>query len=84
MTTITGRSANVKPKLMRRFTVGGTATCTEKAVCEVCGASYGEFGEHTWGEPVYTWSEDGKNCTGDEDLQKRPEPYRNGNRNNQK
>ena len=42
---------------------GGTATCTEKAVCEVCGASYGEFGEHTWGEPVYTWSEDGKNCT---------------------
>ncbi len=42
---------------------GGTATCTEKAVCEVCGASYGEFGEHTWGEPVYTWSEDGKTCT---------------------
>ncbi len=42
---------------------GGTATCTEKAVCEVCGASYGELGEHTWGEPVYTWSEDGKTCT---------------------
>ena len=44
---------------------GGTATCTEKAVCDVCGASYGELGEHTWGEPVYTWreSEDGKTCT---------------------
>jgi len=26
---------------------GGTATCTEKAVCTVCGASYGEMGGHT-------------------------------------
>ena len=25
---------------------------------------------HSWGEPVYTWSEDGKTLHGDEDLQK--------------
>ena len=26
---------------------GGTATCTAKAVCEVCGAEYGELASHT-------------------------------------
>ena len=26
---------------------GGTATCTEKAVCDLCGVSYGELAEHT-------------------------------------
>ena len=26
---------------------GGKATCTNKAVCEVCGQPYGDFGEHT-------------------------------------
>ena len=26
---------------------GGTATCKEKAVCEICGQSYGELGKHT-------------------------------------
>ena len=26
---------------------GGTATCTDKAVCSVCGMKYGEFAEHT-------------------------------------
>ena len=26
---------------------GGTATCTEKAVCTVCGTSYGELADHT-------------------------------------
>ncbi len=31
---------------------GGTATCTEKAVCEVCGVSYGELGEHVTGEAL--------------------------------
>ena len=28
---------------------GGKATCKEKAVCEVCGTSYGELGDHTPG-----------------------------------
>ena len=27
---------------------GGTATCTTLAVCESCGVSYGEFGDHTY------------------------------------
>lgn len=31
---------------------GGEATCTEKAVCTICGASYGELGGHT-AEPTY-------------------------------
>ena len=31
---------------------GGEATCTEKAVCTICGASYGEVGAHT-AEPTY-------------------------------
>ncbi|MBQ7828152.1 MAG: leucine-rich repeat domain-containing protein, partial [Clostridia bacterium] len=31
---------------------GGNATCTEKAVCMICGQSYGEFAEHTFGN---TW-----------------------------
>lgn len=29
---------------------GGTATCTQKAVCDVCKASYGEFLPHTYPE----------------------------------
>ena len=32
---------------------GGTATCTEAAVCELCGESYGEFG-HIGGEATCT------------------------------
>jgi hypothetical protein len=28
---------------------GGTATCIQKAVCEVCGGSYGSYGSHTGG-----------------------------------
>ena len=28
---------------------GGTATCTEKAICDVCGKSYGDLAEHTYG-----------------------------------
>ena len=31
---------------------GGEATCTEKAVCEVCNQPYGEPNGHTPGEPV--------------------------------
>lgn len=29
---------------------GGKATCTTKAICEVCGQPYGETGDHEWGE----------------------------------
>ena len=28
---------------------GGTATCTEKAICSACGKEYGDFGTHTYG-----------------------------------
>ena len=27
---------------------GGTATCTEKAICELCGEAYGELAEHSY------------------------------------
>lgn len=44
---------------------GGTATCTSKATCSTCGHEYGEVNpdNHTWGEPVWTWAEDGKSAT---------------------
>ncbi len=37
---------------------GGTATCTAKAVCEVCNAEYGNVLGHNYGEPTYTWEND--------------------------
>ena len=33
---------------------GGTATCTERAVCEVCNQPYGELGAHTGGTATCT------------------------------
>ncbi len=33
---------------------GGTATCAEKAVCTVCGTSYGQLLEHAWDEGEIT------------------------------
>ncbi|MBR2420821.1 MAG: leucine-rich repeat domain-containing protein, partial [Oscillospiraceae bacterium] len=36
---------------------GGEATCTEKAVCTICGTSYGEVGGHTPDENGYTVSD---------------------------
>lgn len=38
--------------------VGGEATCTNKAVCEICLAEYGEINtsNHDYGEPVVTHS----------------------------
>ena len=33
---------------------GGTATCTERAVCEVCNQSYGELAAHTGGTATCT------------------------------
>ena len=41
---------------------GGTATCTEKAVCAECGQEYGEILNHSYGDAVYTWSEDNSTC----------------------
>lgn len=43
---------------------GGEATCTEKAVCEICKQPYGSINEnaHTYSEPVYTWSPDYSTC----------------------
>ena len=35
---------------------GGTATCTEKAVCDFCGEEYGELAAHKYG---YTYKTDG-------------------------
>lgn len=29
---------------------GGTATCSEKATCTICGEKYGDFAEHSFGE----------------------------------
>lgn len=43
--------------------IGGTATCEDPAVCEDCGRSYGDALGHTYGEPEWSWSEDGKTCT---------------------
>ena len=37
---------------------GGTATCTTKAVCSVCGEAYGEKLGHDYGEVKYTWMSD--------------------------
>ena len=37
---------------------GGTATCENKAVCSVCGLTYGEKLGHDYGEVKYTWTSD--------------------------
>lgn len=29
---------------------GGTATCLNKAVCELCGEEYGELADHVYGD----------------------------------
>lgn len=35
---------------------GGTATCTQKAVCDFCGEEYGDLADHTYGD---TYESDG-------------------------
>ena len=45
---------------------GGTATCTSPAVCEVCGAEYGEVDAdaHSWGtEATWEWAGDYSSAT---------------------
>lgn len=37
---------------------GGTATCTQKALCEICGAEHGELLKHSYGE---AWDADKDN-----------------------
>ena len=37
--------------------VGGNATCTHKAVCDVCHGEYGQAKSHDWGEATYTWTD---------------------------
>ena len=39
---------------------GGTATCENRAVCEVCGGEYGDIPGHNYGEVTYTWTSDNK------------------------
>ena len=43
---------------------GGTANCTDKAVCTTCGAAYGETNDdHDFGTPSLAWTDDGHSCT---------------------
>ena len=37
--------------------VGGSATCTHKAVCDVCHGEYGQAKSHDWGKATYTWTD---------------------------
>ncbi len=37
--------------------VGGNATCTHKAVCDVCHGEYGQAKSHDWGKATYTWTD---------------------------
>ena len=37
--------------------VGGNATCTHKAVCDVCHGEYGQAKSHDWGRATYTWTD---------------------------
>ncbi len=38
---------------------GGTATCTEKAICTTCGQPYGDLdtNNHSWNDPTYVWND---------------------------
>ena len=42
---------------------GGTATCVQRAACDICGMEYGQLGLHDWNAPTYTWTENGSACT---------------------
>ena len=37
---------------------GGSSTCVQKAICEVCGAEYGTFDDHTFGAWQFNAGED--------------------------
>ena len=60
-----GRHSRICTRCDYSYTVkcfGGTATCTEKAVCMECGAAYGNALGHQW-EVTYQWSNGNANCT---------------------
>ncbi len=40
---------------------GGTATCTEQAICDICHRKYGDVRGHSYGAPLYNWN--GTHCT---------------------
>lgn len=44
---------------------GGAATCSAPATCDDCGRAYGttDPNNHAWGEPTWSWAEDGSACT---------------------
>ena len=60
-----GRHSRICTRCDYSYTVkcfGGTATCTEKAVCMECGEPYGDALGHQW-EVTYQWSNGNANCT---------------------
>lgn len=44
---------------------GVVATCSAPATCDDCGRAYGttDPNNHAWGEPTWSWAEDGSACT---------------------
>lgn len=44
----------VEPVNCNGLHLGGTATCTAKAICEDCGEYYGEFAAHTYENGICT------------------------------
>ena len=57
-------SANDFVRILRHEHSGAGATCTQLAVCQYCGDTYGtlDLANHVWGEPVFRWYEGGKVC----------------------
>ena len=41
---------------------GGESTCTQAGKCAICGQEYSNPLYHSWKEPTWEWSEDGKTC----------------------
>lgn len=46
----TSHSASISPSDVPCQHQGGTATCLQRAVCELCGREYGELGPHNYNE----------------------------------
>ncbi len=45
-----------KELIVKHEHTGGLADCITQTVCEVCGIKYGEYGEHSYGEPTWAWN----------------------------
>ena len=50
--TATVKDSSTKPEEHEH--TGGTATCLKKAVCDICGKEYGEYGDHDYKNGVCT------------------------------